>query len=479
MSTGTSIATPETLRSAPGFVRFLSVAVSRRRFAIPLDRVIGVAESTKITPLPFSPPPFEGLVVAMGQVVPQIGLAPLLGLPSSEGGVVVLISDLGGSVGLRVEQVHTILQVDPEHVLLASPEQRAAEPMIIGRFGEGPTACGVLDLDHLTSDTSTMTATESGAVLLATEAVARTVDDDDTTEEHAEPYLMIGVSREVYAVKVDHLVELLELSSLRSVPHAPKWIAGMIDLRGDPILGLSLSELLGRPPGEADKLGMMVALPAGKIAFVAEHSFGIERYLADQIHALREPVGGVASYLVKPDESIVAIIDPETLVRQVADELPAWVPAAHAAEPASVPAQPMEFHQYLTLRVGREFLAVPLDRIQRLQANVRFTPIPDPGAGFHGLVDVGDAVVPVIDLRRILAEGTEPPVSDTPPPCLLTMMEGGLAGIIVTQVLRIETIPESQISPAEDAPNLPVTQILHVQGRLMSVISLDRLLPPL
>jgi chemotaxis signal transduction protein len=187
VSSGAPIATTETLRSVPGFVRFLSVAVSRRRFAIPLDRVIGVAESTKITPLPFSLPPFEGLVVAMGQVVPQIGLAPVLDLPSSEGGVVVLISDLGGSVGLRVEQVHTILQVDSEHVRLASPEQRAAEPMIIGRFGEGPAACGVLDLDHLTRDTSTMTASESGAVLLATETEARAVDDDDTTEEHAEP----------------------------------------------------------------------------------------------------------------------------------------------------------------------------------------------------------------------------------------------------------------------------------------------------
>ena len=79
------------------------------------------------------------------------------------------------------------------------------------------------------------------------------MNDGDTAKQQAEPYLMIDVSGETYAVKVDHLIELLELSSLRSVPHAPEWVAGMIDLRGEPVLGLSLSALLGRLDGEAGK----------------------------------------------------------------------------------------------------------------------------------------------------------------------------------------------------------------------------------
>ena len=66
--------------TAQGSVRYLSVGVHGRRFAIPLDQVIGVVESAELTPIPFSPPPFEGLVQAMGQVVPQISLAALSGL---------------------------------------------------------------------------------------------------------------------------------------------------------------------------------------------------------------------------------------------------------------------------------------------------------------------------------------------------------------------------------------------------------------
>ena len=60
---GASIGAPKALGAPPLFVRYLPVAVRERRFAIPLDRIIGVVESSKITPLPFSPPPFEGLVL--------------------------------------------------------------------------------------------------------------------------------------------------------------------------------------------------------------------------------------------------------------------------------------------------------------------------------------------------------------------------------------------------------------------------------
>jgi chemotaxis signal transduction protein len=182
---------------------------------------------------------------------------------------------------------------------------------------------------------------------------------------------------------------------------------------------------------------------------------------------------------VKSDDSVVAIIDPETLLRPISDELPAWVPQASTGDPAAQPLGGTGFRQYLTLRVGREMLAVPLERIHRLQTSVQLSPIPQRGTGFDGIADVGDGVVPVIDLRRTLAGEQDPAGGDILSPCLLAVIEGGMAGIIVNQVLRIESVPEDQIMPAEDSPALPISQILHLNGQLMSVLALDRLLPPL
>ena len=136
-------------------------------------------------------------------------------------------------------------------------------------------------------------------------------------------------------------------------------------------------------------------------------------------------------------------------------------------------------HQYLTVRVGRELLAVPIDRIHRLQASVILTPIPESNTGFDAVADVGDGVVPVIDLRRILAADGEPAADDLPPPCLLAVIGGGMAGIVVDRILHVENISDGQFEPAGESPLLPVSHILRLNGQLMSVLSLDRLLPPL
>jgi chemotaxis signal transduction protein len=471
---------PSVEAAAQGSVRYLSVGVCGRRFAIPLDQVIGVSESATVTPIPFSPAPFEGLVKAMGQVVPQISLASLLGLPSASGGTLVVASDLGGSVALRVEHVYAMLQIDRDKLVLADPETRAKEPIVLGHFGEGPLRCSVISMDQLTSGELAETMGEAGAVLLAPDDAAN-VRDEHAAVRQAEPYLMISLSGHIYAVKIDQVAELVELSSLRPVPRGPPWIAGMIDLRGEPILGLSLPQLLGQPEQGPGRLGLVVmfplVFPPARVALIAERSLGIERYASNQIHAMREPVAGIESYLVRADDSITGVINPQALLRPIDAELQDWVPRAEPAQSGTVQTASTGYRQFLTLRVGREMIAVSLDRIHRLQASVLLTPLPALCTGFDGMADVGDAVVPVIDLRRVLSGGIEAPASQHAPPCLLAMIDGSVAGLIVDQVLRIETIPESHVMPAENAPYLPVSEVLHLHGQMMSVVSLDRLLP--
>jgi chemotaxis signal transduction protein len=484
----TAAATPDHVdhpaepEAAPqGSIRYLSVGVSDRRFAIPLDQVIGVVEGAELTPIPFSPRPFEGLVQAMGQVVPQISLAALLGLPSVAGGTLVVASDLGGSVALRVEQVYAMLQIDRDKLVLAGPEERAKEPMVFGHFGDGPLTCAVLRMEELTSGELAETAGDSGSVLLAPDQTAGP-EDDDAVSRQSEPYLIISLSGQIYAVKINQVLELIELSSLRPVPRGPTWIAGMIDLRGEPILGLSLPELLAQPEQANGKLGLVVAFPPGipnaRVALVAERSLGIERYADGQIHAMREPIAGIESYLVRGND-IIGVINPKALLQPIEIELQDWSPRAHTGEIDITPRKIAGFRQFLTLRVGREMIAVSLDRIHRLQASVHLTPLPARDTGFDGMADVGDAVVPVIDLRRVLSGDVDLSSSQHLPPCLLAMIDGSVAGLIVDQVLRIETVPEDQLMPAEDAPNLPVSEVLHLHGQMMSVVSLDRLLPQL
>ena len=108
---------------------------------------------------------------------------------------------------------------------------------------------------------------------------------------------------------------------------------------------------------------------------------------------------------------------------------------------------------------------------------VRFPLLADPANGFDALADVGDAVVPVVDLRRQVASAHGAAAAQ--PPCVLTMLEGSLAGILVDQVLRIEDVPVDRLESIEGVPLLPVAQVARVDSRLVSVLTVERLLPPL
>ena len=65
---------------------FLCVMAADKRIAIPLNLVLSVEEAGPLTPLPFSPGRVEGLVMALGRVLPQMALAEVLGdaLPPDE-----------------------------------------------------------------------------------------------------------------------------------------------------------------------------------------------------------------------------------------------------------------------------------------------------------------------------------------------------------------------------------------------------------
>ena len=65
---------------------FLCVLAGTRRIAMPLNLVLSVEEAGPLTPLPFSPPMVEGLVMALDRVLPQLPLAALLGEESRDGG---------------------------------------------------------------------------------------------------------------------------------------------------------------------------------------------------------------------------------------------------------------------------------------------------------------------------------------------------------------------------------------------------------
>jgi chemotaxis signal transduction protein len=456
---------------------FLCVLAGTRRIAMPLNLVLSVEEAGPLTPLPFSPPMVEGLVMALDRVLPQLPLAALLGEENRDGGVLVVLAARDDVRALRVDQVAGMVQIDVETVQTIDNAERAEQPLFSARFVALEAEWSVLDYAKLTAEQPMETEMASGAALVGVaHEAAPTAPPSADSGEHL-PLLLVEISGESYAIPIAEIVEILVPGVIRSMPAAPDWVAGLLDRRGAPLLVVSAAALLGRPSKREFNTVPVIEVPgAGEIGIAIDRAVGIERVHQAEIHAVTQDMPGVTRYFVFAREHIIGIIDPASLIGQVRDTVSALVP--HPEQPADErPAAEAtrSSRRLLSVRVGRELLALPLERVERIQASVLLTPLPQPGTGFHAMTDVGDATVPVLDLRRHIADaGTA-----LTPPCTLVQIEGALAGLAVDQVLRIEDIPDSDVEDVATHPLLPVSHVARSGDNLLSVLVIDRVLPPI
>jgi purine-binding chemotaxis protein CheW len=58
-------------------------------------------------------------------------------------------------------------------------------------------------------------------------------------------FVMLGIDREVFAVPVETVLEILDMRELFRVPDAPAWLAGLLDVRGRGVPVIDLRAKLG------------------------------------------------------------------------------------------------------------------------------------------------------------------------------------------------------------------------------------------
>jgi len=459
---------------------FLCMTAGAHRVAIPLNLVLSVEQARPLTPLPFSPDLVEGLVMALERVVPQMALAAILGETPGDGGILVVVAASDDIRALRVDQVAGMVQIETEATRPIDQAGRTLQPLLTTQFEALGADWHVLDYPRLASEQQMQPVEGFDGEAVVAIAGEPVVDAEPAVAEIDErlPLLVVEIAGESYAVPTSDIVELLIPGLVRSMPAAPPWVAGIIDRRGTPLLVLATATLLGRPSTFSSTITLVVKVEgAGEVGIMIDRAAGIERIPRSAIHDVPRDMAGVASYFVIETEQIVGIIDLAALTGQVGNALAELAPrepsTALVAELVAPPARLSQ--KLLAVRLGRELFALPLDRVERIQASIVLTPLPQPGTGFHGMADIGGTMVPVLDLRR----GIEHAGRDPHPPCAVVRIEGALAGLAIDQVLRIEDVLDDQIEDIAAHPKLPVSHVAHSGDQLLAVLVIDRVLPPL
>jgi purine-binding chemotaxis protein CheW len=88
------------------------------------------------------------------------------------------------------------------------------------------------------------------------EEVARIAD----TSENQNQYLTFQIGREMFAVGILHIREIIEYGSLTTVPMMPDFVRGVINLRGSVVPVIDLSARFGRGESEINRRSCVVIL---------------------------------------------------------------------------------------------------------------------------------------------------------------------------------------------------------------------------
>jgi chemotaxis signal transduction protein len=457
----------------------LLVRVDGAPFSIPLNLVLSVSESAPATPVPYAPAFVRGIVVVSDRILPLISMARVLGLTEHAGGPLVIAAVGDDARALEVGSVVAMVAVEAAAIRVIFEDQRS-HPLLGQCFAHGGEESQVIDYVGFVRETAMdpEVHVEDPALIPieSTNLAAASEVEEAAVRDHA-AYLLVTVAGDTYALSTADIVEILVPGAIRFMPGAPAYVRGLLERRAAPVLALSPTVLLGRTPRAEENGGIAVVVEAERglpYSLIVDQALGIARVAPDMIFALDGDMAGVTHYMVMEDRAIVGVLSPAALVAQVRDELrrlrpEGETPAAEVRTETSSPSR-----RLLSIRLGENYFALDLARVDSILASIILSRLPGDGAGFDGLADIGDRVVPVKDLRRVF---TSP--RDDQPPCVLLQLEGALAGIAVDQVLRIEDVAESDVEPVSDARQLPVHEIAHVRGRLMAVLTVDRLLPPM
>lgn len=141
--------------------------------------------------------------------------------------------------------------------------------------------------------------------------------------DHAQ-YLTLGLDREVFGIDIRNVREILDMRPISRLPHAPPFLVGIIDVRGDSYPIVDLRTKLGLPAIPATPATRIIILDVSikgrtvGVGFVADRVFEVTGLDDDALSAPPD-VGGdwQSTYIAgigRKESGFVVVFDLERLM---------------------------------------------------------------------------------------------------------------------------------------------------------------------
>jgi purine-binding chemotaxis protein CheW len=135
--------------------------------------------------------------------------------------------------------------------------------------------------------------------------------------------------------------------------------------------------------------------------------------------------------------------------------------------------------ELISFRIGAQEFCVDIMEVREIRGWTPATALPQAPAFVRGVINLRGAVLPIIDLGSRLGLGTADPTARHV--IIVAQVQNQIVGLLVDAVSDILTVTDDMIQPTPDVASEMVRTfvrgLLAIDGRMVSFISLDRVLP--
>jgi chemotaxis signal transduction protein len=131
----------------------------------------------------------------------------------------------------------------------------------------------------------------------------------------ATPWLRFEISGQAYAIPLAAVVEVTGAQPLHLIPRIPLEIAGVLNVRGEPLPAVDGGALLTGSPAERHRYVLVLERAGLRIGVLVGQVRRIERELALTLDEPVEPSGALVEW-VNQDDKALGLVDPEGLIER-------------------------------------------------------------------------------------------------------------------------------------------------------------------
>ncbi|MEN3187819.1 MAG: chemotaxis protein CheW, partial [Atribacterota bacterium] len=293
-------------------------------------------------------------------------------------------------------------------------------------------------------------------------------------------YVTFAIAGEMYAVPVEYVREIVRVPKVTRVPLTPAYVRGVANLRGEILPVMSIRQRMGFEEEDLETSKVVVLDWKGRtLGVVVDRTAQVIQITEDRIEEA-STASELVRRVIRTGETLQMILEIEKLFTMGVSEahFDARSGEARTVDKKFDEKRVEEYVQIVSFALAGEEYAFPIQDVQEIIRYARPTEVPDVPPHVKGVIHLRSTVLPIVDLRTMLALPAAS--TDEFTKVIVLRLRGRQFGLIVDRIHEVLRVRKSEIqkppSLFEQAGKKGIAGIVRKEEQTIMILRSDALL---